>query len=256
MTTLDIALEAARAAGRLLVEAHQSRAFTVGKKGAVDLVTTTDQACEEIVREVLDRHTPEIPVLGEEQGGATTSATRWVVDPLDGTTNFVHGFPWFAVSIALEIDGRPQVGVVLDPLRGLEYTAVRGEGAWLGTRRLAVSPTTTLSEALLGTGFPYDRRERIDFYLARVRAALLAARGLRRAGAASLDLALVACGQLDAYWEFGLQPWDVAAGRLLVEEAGGRVTAHDGTPLERERPCPLATNGHLHSAMQTLLADC
>ncbi|TVQ93599.1 MAG: inositol monophosphatase [Deltaproteobacteria bacterium] len=255
MTTLDVALEAARAAGRILAEAHHSRRFDLAKKGDVNLVTSVDHACERAVRQVLARHTPSIPVLGEESGGAEQVATRWVVDPLDGTTNFVHGFPWFAVSIALEIEGRPQVGVVLDPLRDQAFTAVRGEGAWLGTRRLRVSDTASLDQALLATGFPYDRRENLDLYLSRVRAALLHTRGIRRAGAASLDLARVAAGQLDAYWEYNLEPWDVAAGRLLVEEAGGRVTDPTGQDLDRSKPSPLASNGRLHAAMVEMLAE-
>jgi len=255
VTLLAVATEAAQAAGAILRRAYAARPGPVERKGAVDLVTETDRACERAVREVLGRHTPDLPILGEEQGGASSAATRWVVDPLDGTTNFVHGFPWFAVSIALEVDGVPEVGVVLDPLRDLAFTAQRGRGAHANGERLRVSRVDALDDALIATGFPYDRRERADFYLARLRAVLLRCQGIRRAGAASLDLARVAAGQLDAYWEFGLQPWDVAAGHLLVTEAGGRVTAHDGGPLERERPCPLATNGALHQALLAVLAS-
>lgn len=254
MTLLAVATEAAHAAGAILRRAYAARPGPVERKGAVDLVTETDRACERAVRQVLGRHTPDIPILGEEEGGAVTAATRWVVDPLDGTTNFVHGFPWFAVSIALEVDGHPEVGVVLDPLRDRAFTAQRGRGAHANGERLRVSTTATLNDALIASGFPYDRRERADFYLARVRAVLLQCQGIRRAGAAALDLALVAAGQLDGYWESGLQPWDVAAGRLLVTEAGGRVTALDGGPLDRDRPNPLATNGAVHEALRELLA--
>ncbi len=255
MTLLAVAVEAARAAGRLLVDAHARRSTRYERKGAVDLVTETDRACEDAIRATLERLEPGIPVLGEEGGGAEGARVRWVVDPIDGTTNFVHGFPWFAVSIALEEDGRSVVGVVLDPLRDRAYTATRGGGAFVDGARARVSTVPDLDAALVATGFPYDRRERLDFYLARVRAVLGRCQGLRRAGAASLDLALVATGQLDAYWEFNLKPWDIAAGRLLVEEAGGLVTGHAGEMLDPGVPSPLATNRALHAAMIEALAQ-
>jgi myo-inositol-1(or 4)-monophosphatase len=254
MTLLAVAVEAARAAGREIALAHAGRDVTFERKGAVDLVTATDRAAEERIREVLARHTPDVPVLGEEGGGADGATTRWIVDPIDGTTNFIHGFPWFAVSVGLEVDGIPEIGVVLDPIRDRAFTASRGRGAHVDGQRMRVSATSALDDALVATGFPYDRRERPDFYLARVRAALMACAGVRRAGAASLDLALVAAGQLDGYWEYNLKPWDIAAGRLLVAEAGGAVTAVDGAPLDMLNPCPLATNGVLHAALLEMLA--
>ncbi|MBN2800400.1 MAG: inositol monophosphatase [Deltaproteobacteria bacterium] len=248
MSALAVAVEAARAAEAIL---HRARGGALGvrHKGEVDLVTAVDLACEEAVRAVLARHTPDIPVLGEEGGGAEAIATRWVVDPLDGTTNFVHGFPAYAVSVALEVDGEAEVGVVLDAARGPLYAAARGQGATVDGAPLRVSAVSDLSGALVGTGFPYDRRLRADLYLSRLRAVLVRAQGIRRVGAASLDLAMVATGALDAFWEFDLKPWDVAAGNLLVREAGGRVSGHDGGPLDPARPSPLASNGLLHTAM-------
>ncbi|TNE91603.1 MAG: inositol monophosphatase [Deltaproteobacteria bacterium] len=250
MNELAVALEAARAAARLLEE----RPKRVDHKGVVDLVTEIDRACEAAVREVLARHTPDIEVLGEEEGGSTR-ATRWVVDPLDGTTNFVHGFPAYAVSVGLEVDGEPVVGVVIDAARGVEYAAAKGRGATADGEPIRVSEVRSLEQALLATGFPYDRRERAAHYLKSVKRALETSQGVRRAGAAALDLALVAAGRLDAYWEFTLSPWDVSAGIVLVREAGGVVTAHDGSPIDRHRPCPLAANPYLHDAMIRMLAE-
>ncbi len=252
MTEVDVAVQAALAAGQLLQ--RPGRPTDVRHKGAVDLVTEVDLACERAIRAVLAQHTPDIPVLGEEGGGAAEATTRWVVDPIDGTTNFVHGFPYFAVSIALEVDGRSMVGVVHDPTRHCTYRATRGGGAWVDDTRLRVSETDRLDEALVATGFGYDRRERAEFYLSRVRRVLQRSQGIRRAGAASLDLAHVAAGGLDAYWEFGLARWDVAAGALLVHEAGGRYTAIPGFELG-DRPNPLATNARLHEALAEVLAD-
>lgn len=260
-----IAEEAARAAGRIIAEAagdglapprlppSLEGGSAIRRKGAVDLVTRIDLACEEAIRGVLQRHTPEIPILGEEGGGAVGARTRWIVDPLDGTTNFVHGFPAYAVSIGLQVDGVLEAACIFDPLRQHAYTAERGQGAFCGGRRLRVSETAKLSDALLLTGFAYDRRERAAFYLRFVKLFLEKGRGLRRAGAAALDLAHVACGRADGFWEFGLSPWDVAAGTLLVEEAGGRVTDMALGPLALDAPRLLATNGRIHDEMSALL---
>ncbi len=251
MTELEVALEAAQAAATL----QRSRPTQVNHKGAIDLVTEVDLACEAAIRAVLGKHTPDVPVLGEEGGGAEQATTRWIVDPLDGTTNFVHGFPFFCVSVALERDGVLEVGVVVDPLRDLVFAAARGRGATANGARMQVSTTRSLEQALLGTGFPYDARHDAAFYLRRVQRALERTQGVRRAGAAALDLAMVAAGHLDGFWEFRLAPWDVAAGRLLVEEAGGRCTGHAGEPLPRDLKLqPLASNGWLHEALMEMLA--
>jgi len=253
MTEAQIAVEAALAAGAIL-RANDGGPRQVQHKGRVDLVTEIDLQCETAIREVLARHTPDIPVLGEEGGGAEHAATRWVVDPLDGTTNFVHGYPFVCTSIALEVDGEAQAAAIHDPLRDHTYQATRGQGAWCGDRRLKVSDCRDLDQALIGTGFAYDRRERAGFYLKTFRAAMERCRGLRRAGAAAMELALLADGRLDGFWEFNLKRWDVAAGALLVHEAGGRVTDHDGGRLDGLVVHPLMTNGWLHDALQELLA--
>lgn len=246
-----MAIQAARAAAKLLTE----RPKQVRHKGVVDLVTEVDRACEAAIRTVLLEHMPDVPILGEEEGGATDATTRWVVDPIDGTTNFVHGFPAYAVSIALEVDEQLVAGVVLDASRGVEYAAARGRGATANGEPIHVGDCRDLNRALVATGFPYDRRARAAFYLTYVQRALERTQGVRRAGSAALDLALVAAGRLDAYWEFTLCPWDVAAGVLLVREAGGVVSGHDGSPLDRAHPCPLASNRWLHDAMMRMLED-
>lgn len=222
-------------------------------KNPIDLVTQVDLASEAVIRAVLGVATPEIPVLGEEQGGPWEAPTRWIVDPLDGTTNFVHDFPFYCVSIALQVDGRLELGVIYDPVHERLYEAVRGEGATRDGQRIRVSSQGELGQALLVSGFAYDRRERADFYLRYVRAFLERAQGFRRTGSAALDLCHVASGQLDGYWEFGLKPWDVAAGALLVQEAGGRVSDMDLGPLTLESPRILATNGLLHGPMAQVL---
>lgn len=249
MTEEDVAIEAARAAAQIMMD----RPRQIQKKSATDLVTEIDLACEQAVRRILARHTPDIPVLGEEEGGSEAK-TRWVVDPLDGTTNFVHGFPFYAVSIGLEVDGEPTVGVVLDVPRGVVYRATRGKGAFAGDSPIRVSGVRSLDEALCATGFPYDRRTKAAFYLRFVEVFLTKTQGMRRAGAAALDLSLVAAGALDLYWEFNLRPWDVLAGTVLVREAGGRVSPIPGY-VGRDPCCPVATNPWLHDQVLALIGS-
>lgn len=253
---IRFAEQAARAAGALILAGRQPlERGAVDHKGAVDLVTEVDLACEALIREILGAATPGIPVHAEEGGGAATATTRWIVDPLDGTTNFVHDFPSYAVSIGLQLDGQLTAGVIYDPLRDHCYRATLGGGAWLGEQRLRVSRTPSLDLALVASGFAYDRRERPDFYLDFVRAFLVRAQGFRRAGAAAMDLAHLAAGRLDGFWEFQLNPWDVAAGVLLIQEAGGRVTDVAGGPLDLDRPRVLASNGGpLHDEMLAVIA--
>lgn len=247
-----LAAQIARAGGAC-VRAALDAPREVTHKGAVDLVTAVDLASEAAIRAACAAATPEIPVLAEEGGGAVGARTRWVVDPLDGTTNFVHGYPAFCVSVALEVDGVLHAGCVYDPLRDEAYLAQRGGGARCGGQALAVSSTPDVDRALLLTGFAYDRRERAAWYLAFVQAFLERSQGIRRAGSAALDLCAIAAGRADGYWEFNLQPWDVAAGALLVAEAGGVVTAPDGGPLALSRPHILATNGRVHAEMREIL---
>ena len=207
MSERDVALLAAREAAAILAE-KGSMASRMGEeglwrqrvqyKGVVDPVTEIDLACEAAVRRVLERQTPEIPILGEEEGGAVQARTRWILDPLDGTVNFLHGFPSYAVSLALEVEGRLEVGVVIDPLRQREYVAQRGGGAWCDDFRLRVSDCRDLDAALVATGFAYDRRTKAQKYLSYVKAVMQRVEGIRRAGSASMDLVMLACGQLDA----------------------------------------------------------
>ncbi len=251
MREIDVAIEAALAGGRAILEA--GRPTEVRFKGEVDLVSEVDLASEHAIRAVLARHTPDIAVLGEEEGGSQ-GATRWLVDPLDGTTNFLHGIPWWCVSVALQVDGELVAGVLYDPSRDLTFRAAKGEGAWSGDRALRVSTEPVMRNALVATGFPVGVRDRAEDLVAPVARALRQCRGVRRMGSAALDLALVASGVLDAYFEELLGPWDVAAGVLLVREAGGRVTDLSGGPFELDAPRPLASNGLLHQAMCELIS--
>lgn len=263
---INAAVKAARAAGAIIQQAAGSGispptlpddfagGARVSHKGAIDLVTRIDLTSEAAIRTVLSEATPDIPILAEEGGGAYTATTRWIVDPLDGTTNFVHGFPSYAVSIGLQVDGVLQVGCIYDPLRDHLYTATRGGGAFCNDERLRVSATDELSRALLLTGFPYDRQQRAAEYLRIVQAFMERAQGIRRAGAAALDFAHVAAGRADGFWEFGLSPWDVAAGVLLVEEAGGAATDMRLGPLELNRPRILVSNGKIHAQMARVLS--
>ena len=254
MNVLAVAEEAARTAGHIIQEAAGTH-LNVRHKGAIDLVTQVDLAAEAAIRSCLQRHTPDLPILAEEGGGPWDKDTRWIVDPVDGTTNFVHGYPSYAVSIGLQVEGELEVGCIFDAVHGRSYTATRGGGAWCGDERLSVSSCATLERALLVTGFPYDRRTNVDKYLKFVRAFLIRTQGIRRAGAAAMDFVALASGSVDGYWEFGLNPWDVAAGVLLVQEAGGHVTEMNGDPVHLEAPRLLASNGHLHAEMGEILME-
>ncbi len=248
---IALARAAAIQAGEIIRASH---APSVRHKGRVDLVTQVDLACERAIRDMLERETPNIPILAEEGGGPDSAATRWIVDPLDGTTNFVHGFPFYCVSIALESNGVLEHAVVHDASRNCTYQASRGKGAWLEDQQLQVSNCKDLEQALVGSGFSYDRRERADFYLSYLKAFLIRAQGFRRAGAAALDLAMLASGQLDGFWEFELNAWDMAAGVLLIEEAGGRVTDMDLSPFDLQSKRILASNEFIHEEMAAVIA--
>ncbi|MBW4577541.1 MAG: inositol monophosphatase [Aphanothece sp. CMT-3BRIN-NPC111] len=252
---LDIATEAALAAGAIL-QGYLGNLEAVEEKGRPgDLVTEADKNAEVAILDVLRRHLPHHSILAEESGqlGDTTSEYLWAIDPLDGTTNYAHQYPFFAVSIGLLIDGIPQVGAIFDPFHNELFRAAKGLGATRNRRPIGVSPTSQLSKSLLVTGFAYDRRETADNNYAEFCKLTHLTQGVRRSGAASLDLAHIACGRLDGYWERGLSPWDIAAGILLVEEAGGKVTSYDGSPLIISSGRILATNGKIHQELSTEL---
>jgi myo-inositol-1(or 4)-monophosphatase len=255
---LNFAIQTARDAGRLLAERF-GRTLQIANKGELDLVTESDLASEQLIIDRIRTYHPRHAILAEESGASTADPDEqksewcWIIDPLDGTTNYAHGYPCYCVSIGLEHNGRMEVGVIYDPMRDELFTAERGAGASLNGRRMQVSSSDNLSRALLCTGFPYDVRERSEFarHFANF---IMNAQGVRRDGAAALDLAYVACGRFDGFWEEGLKPWDVAAGSLMVEEAGGRVSKYDGGPLSIYAPPILASNGLLHEQMMRVLS--
>ena len=250
-------MASARGAGAILRQGFY-RPKTVRLKGEIDPVTEFDLASEKLITEMIGAAFPDHYILAEE-GGRTGpgSAECWYIDPLDGTVNYTHGFPVFCVSIAFGTVGRSgpeiQVGVVFDPLREEMFTAVRGRGAFLNGAPVSVSDQADLGRALLATGFPYDIRREPDPVLSRFREMCLSGQGVRRAGSAALDLAWLAAGRVDGFWEERLHPWDTAAGMLLVQEAGGRVTDFSGKAYRPELKEILATNGRLHYNMQQIL---
>ena len=253
---LDIATEAALAAGAILRD-RWGTIESVEEKRPGDLVTEVDKQSEALILKILNRHFPDHPILAEESGviGGTREGYLWAIDPLDGTTNYAHGYPASSVSIGLLIDNMPCVGVIYDPLRDRLYRAAKGLGATCNRRPIRVSSTADLRHSLLVTGFAYDRRETVDNNYAEFCYLTHLTQGVRRGGSAALDLALVASGNLDGYWERGLKPWDIVAGIVLLEEAGGRVTAYDESPLDIQSGRLLATNGCLHEALsRSLLA--
>jgi len=250
-----IALRAARTAGRIHLK-RLRRINVMRKTSSIDLVTEADRESEAAIIEVLTRAFPTHAIVAEESGGIVQrSEHRWIVDPLDGTTNFAHGYPQFCTSIAYERRGKMLVGVVYDALKKECFVARRGQGARLNGKPIHVSDTPALEFSLLGTGFPYDRRQRRRYYLSFWEAFMMRVQGVRRTGSAALDLAYVACGRLDGFWEFGLKSWDVAAGALIVEEAGGRVTNMDASPLALDAGHIAASNGRLHDQIVATIAE-
>ena len=258
-----VAEQIAREAGAL-IKGYYERGVTMEYKGDVDLVTVADRESEALIKRRLAEAFPEHGIYGEEGTRERLGGEfRWYVDPLDGTTNFAHGFPVFCVVLGLERrgaglkddeDGEMVAGVIYDPTRDECFAAERGKGAWLNGRRIHVSKTKTLQEALTGTGFPSQKRHdspNVHFY----QEVTLRSHGVRRAGSAALDLAYVACGRLDGYWEFKLNPWDTSAGYLLVEEAGGTLTHFDGGKFTLDSREVFATNGLIYIEMQKLFEE-
>jgi myo-inositol-1(or 4)-monophosphatase len=248
---LATAIEAVVKAGQIQTE-HARKAFHVGKKGLIDLVTEVDVVVESGFRNMIAGRFPDHAVLGEEMGMSpddSQARCRWLFDPIDGTTNYAHGLPIYCASAALEVDGRIQVGAVFDPTREELFTAERGRGAFLNGTPLRVSQASALVDSLLVTGFPYDVQTRTDDIVGLFGRFLGRARAVRRLGSAALDLCYVAAGRMDGFWEQDLKPWDVAAGILLVEEAGGRVSGFSGAPFSPYGANIVASNGHLHQQM-------
>lgn len=252
---LNFAMETARDAGGLLLEKFD-RGIKVSKKGDINLVTEADLASEALIIERIKSYHPKHSILAEESGNAVViggeNKWKWIIDPLDGTTNYAHGYPCFCVTIALEHEGEVVIGVTYDPTRNEMFAAERGRGASLNNKPIRVSGTEELGDALIVTGFPYDFKRREDF-ARHLTQFLLNSRGVRRDGSAAIDMAYVACGRFDGFWEEGLNPWDMAAGVLLIEEAGGQISNYNGSKFNLYNPPILASNGLIHSQMSDIL---
>ncbi len=252
---LNFAIEIARDAGQILLEKF-GRKIEISKKGDINLVTEADLASEKFIIERIRSRFPKHSILAEESGESNNSGAdaswKWIIDPLDGTTNFAHGYPCFAVNLALEHNGEIVVGVTFDPTRDELFAAEKNGGATLNNKPIRVSETEKLSEALLITGFPYSAREREDF-ARHFTAFTYKSRGIRRDGSAAIDMAYVACGRFDGFWEEGLNPWDIAPGVLLIEEAGGRVSYYDDSKFSIYAPPICASNNLIHQEMIEVL---
>lgn len=252
---LNFAIETARAAGAVLIEKY-GRVKPKTKRTDIDLVTEADLASEALILERIATHFPKHSILAEESGELSVTGGdgnwKWIIDPLDGTTNFAHGYPCFCVNIALEHEGDLVIGVTYDPTRDEMFACERGGGATLNGKTINVSGTDELGSSLLVTGFPYDFKQRED-PTRHLKGFLMASRGVRRDGSAAIDLAYVACGRFDGFWEEGLNPWDVAAGVLMIEESGGSVTRYDGSKLSIYQPPIVASNGIIHDEMLKIL---
>jgi myo-inositol-1(or 4)-monophosphatase len=263
----QIGRQAALAAGAVM-RLNYEQPHEITMKGAIDPVTETDYQCQEIIIGMIGQAFPDHGFLAEETATGEPSPAaketgppglaweadappicRWIIDPLDGTVNFAHGFPVFCVSIACETDGVIEYGVVYDPLRDELFEGRRGEGAWRNGHPIRVSGTARMDRALIATGFPYDIRERVDASMARLGRVVASAQGVRRAGAAALDMCYIACGRFDGYFEENLKPWDTAAGIVIVTEAGGKVTTFDGGDYDIFAPNIVVSNGGLHAEL-------
>jgi len=254
---LNVAVMAARRAGSTLIRKMVNLdKLKVEQKGHNDYVSDADRAAEKAVIHCILKHYPDHAILAEESGAQGESDTIWIIDPLDGTTNYLHGFPVFAVSIGVQIKGRMEHAVVYDPLRQELFTATRGQGAHLENRRIRVSGQKQLERALVGTGFPFRQADKeIDPYLKMIGKVIRNTSGVRRPGAAALDLAYVAAGRLDAFWETGLAPWDLAAGSLLIREAGGIISGIDGSENFLDTGHVLTGTPKIYAAIAKLCAS-
>ncbi|MCP3672336.1 MAG: inositol monophosphatase [Gammaproteobacteria bacterium] len=247
---INIAVRAARSAGNILLRYYEhTNTLTVTEKRKNEFVSEVDKAAEQAIIEVLQKSYPDHAILGEETGSHKGNDYQWVIDPLDGTTNYLHGQPQFSISIALKYQGQLEHGVIYDPLREEMFSATRGSGAFLNDRRIRVTQRKGLDGALIGTGFPYRDHSHLDAYMGMFRDMITDTAGIRRPGSAALDFAYVAAGRLDGFWELGLCEWDFAAGALLVNEAGGTVTDIGGGERFLESGNVIAGGFKTHAAM-------
>ncbi len=254
---LNVATIAARSAGNKIMQHLENiERLNIEHKGKNDYVSEVDKEAEQIIIQTIQKYYPDHKILAEESGtrGSETSNFEWIIDPLDGTTNFLHQFPQFSVSIAVKEKGRLMHGVIFDPVRDEMFSATRGDGAKLNNFRIRATEQKTLDNALLGTGFPYHDFTYIDSYMNSLKSFMQSTAGIRRAGSAALDLAYVACGRIDGYWEFNLKPWDIAAGALIAQEAGALVTDFSGGENYLNSGNILTANPKLYKEMAQTLA--
>ena len=252
---LNIARQAAEEAGKCLIRQF-GKTHQISKKGEIDLVTEADLQSEQTILEIIESSFPDDSILAEETGKQSNMKERtWIIDPLDGTTNFAHGFPFFAVSIALLVEGEIVLGVVYNPCLKEHFEAVRGHGSSLNDKIITVSENRELNNSLMATGFPYNIREDTEQVLSFLKKILIRAQGVRRAGAAAIDLCYVAAGRLDGFWEQGLKPWDTAAGSLIIQESGGIVSDFKGKPYNPFQKNIAASNPHIYHELIQALAD-
>jgi myo-inositol-1(or 4)-monophosphatase len=249
----DLARHASREAGNILISRF-GRVNHITKKGEIDLVTEADVQAEDVIVDIIRSRFPQDSILAEERGEHARDRERvWLIDPLDGTTNFAHGFPFFSVSIAFQVDGQSVLGIVSNPRLGEHFEALKGAGAFLNDKAIRVSETKDLQESLLAVGFPYTIRENPHRVMAHLKKMAACAQGIRRPGSASIDLVYVAAGRLDGFWEEGLKPWDTAAGTVIVQEAGGMVSDYEGRPYSPFMNTIVASNSRIHEAMLSVL---
>lgn len=253
---LNTGIYAAKKAGALLTK-HHDKIQKITLKGEVNLVTELDKLSEKTIIDTINSVFEDHTILSEEAGllSPQTSSFKWIVDPLDGTTNYAHGFPYFCISIGVEKEGEMFCGIVYQPLLDELFTAIKGEGAYRNNKRIYVSKRNSLNESLLATGFPYDLRDSVENNIKHFNNFILKAQAVRRAGAAALDLSYVAMGRLDGFWEPKLSPWDVAAGSLIIKEAGGSVTDFEGNEYNIYHPNIVASNGKIHKQILKVIQN-
>ena len=255
-SVLEVAIEAALRAGkRLLASYGKLKRSDIKTKSKNDFVTKIDGQAENIIISTIRKHFPDHGILGEETGHSLGKGTQWIIDPLDGTSNYIHQIPMFSISIGVIENNQLKAGAIYDPIHRELFTAEKGKGAFLNQRKIHVTTVPLLADALMTTGIPFRARDRFDEYMASFRAISLGSVGLRRAGSAALDLAYVACGRFDGFWELDLSPWDITAGALLVQEAGGKITDMWGREDYLKNGDTLASNGLIHDELQKITSQ-